>query len=88
MHLKYTFEMMELGDSIIAVPVGEDVNAYRGIIRLNETARFIFELLKNDTTEEALIDALEKKYDTSREELAVDVKKYVAAMVEKGIIIE
>ena len=87
MRLKYTFETMKLDESIVAIPVGEGVNEYHGVIKLNETASFIFELLKNDITEESIVDALEQKYDAPRDVLAKDVRKYIELFMEKGFLI-
>lgn len=87
MRLKYTFEKMDLDDQIIAVPVGEAAGEFRGVVKLNETAAFIFDLLTEDMTEEAIVDALEKEYDAVREVLAADVHRYVNEFREKGLLI-
>ena len=87
MRLKYQFETMELEDRIVAVPVGTDVNEFHGVVKLNETSAFIFELLKNDITEEAIVDAMEKEYDAPRSQIAEDVKKCIEEFEEKGLLV-
>lgn len=86
MHLKYTFDTMELDDRIVAIPVGEGANGYHGVIKLNETAAFIFELLKKETTEEEIVKILEEKYDAARDTLAEDVHKFIMEFEEKGFL--
>jgi len=86
MRLKFTFETMELDDKIVALPVGEGVNEYHGVIKLNETAAFIFNLLRKNTTEEDIVDALVEKYDAPREIITRDVHQYINEFQEKGFL--
>lgn len=88
MRLKYTFDKMELNDQIVAVPVGDNADNYHGVVKMNETANAIFNLLAEDTTEEAIVEAMEKEYDVSKEILAADVKRYVQEFREKGLLVE
>lgn len=87
MRLKYTFETMKLDDLIVAVPVGEQANEFHGVVKLNEVAASIFELLKNEITEEGIIDALEIEFDATRSELTDDVKKCIELFSEKGLLV-
>ena len=84
--LKLSFERMELDNQIIAVPIGENVDDFRGVIKMNETAAKIFELLKNDTTEKAIIDALMKEYEVPEEDISEDVRKYISEFEAKGLL--
>ena len=86
MRLKREFETMRLNDHIIAVPVGDDAD-YHGVLKLNETAAFIFDLLKTETTVDAIVEKLEKEYDAPRETLEEDVKKYIAEFQERGFLV-
>lgn len=86
MRLKYQFETMELEDRIVAVPVGTDVNEFRGVVKLNDTSAFIFGLLKDEISEEAIVDAMEKEYDAPRSKIAEDVRKCIGEFEEKGLL--
>lgn len=88
MHVKNSLETMELDDQIIAVPVGELATEYHGVLKLNETGAFLLELLKEETTEEALTAALAKEYSVSNDQLAEDVHSYLALFREKGFLAE
>lgn len=88
MRLKYTFEKMELNGKLYAIPVGDDADDYHGVVRMNGTAAAIFELLKEDTTEEAIAEAMEKEYDVTKDVLRADVKRYIQAFREKGLLAE
>ena len=86
MRLKYQFETVELGDQIIAVPVGKDVDEYHGVIRLNETAALIFSLLKNEITEEEIVTVLEKEYKIDRKILCIDVHNIIEKFQNKELL--
>lgn len=86
MKLKYTFEMMELDDQQMAVPVGEGADEFHGILKLNGSAAEILKLLKEDTTEEAVTAALLEKYDIQEEELRKYVHDYISELKEAGFV--
>lgn len=84
--LKYDFEIIELDDRMVAVPVGENVSEFRGVIKMNTTAARIFELLKDDTTEDAIIDTLSAEYEAPREVVSTDVQRYIWDFQSKGLL--
>ena len=87
MHLRYEFEIMELGDRIVAVPVGDSVNCFRGVIKMNETAAFVFDLLKEEQTKESILEALKLKYDASEDVLLKELNNYIMIFSERGLLI-
>ncbi len=86
MRLKQAFETMAFDDRILAIPVGEKNDSFPGVIKLNETSARIFELLKEETTEEAIVETMEKEYEAPREVIAADVRKCIRAFEEKGLL--
>lgn len=88
MRLKYEFETMDLLGKTIAVPVGDNAGEYHEAIRMNDTANMIFRLLKEETTEAEIVDAMEKEYEVDREILANDVAGYIHEFREKGLLSE
>ena len=79
--------MMSLEDQMVAIPVGEEAGEFLGVVKLNETAAFIFNLLKDETTEETIIDALDKVYNVPREKLTNDVRRAINEFQEKGLLV-
>jgi len=68
MKLKYEFALSEVAGEIVAVSVGAgDRNM---VISLNPTAKFIWELLAEDTDIQSIANALLEKYDGLDEETA------------------
>ncbi len=86
MKAKYTFEIMEIDDQMMAVPVGEEADELHGILKLNESAAAILELLKEETSEEEIVQKLLEKYESSEEELKSYVHDYLAELEEAGIL--
>ncbi len=86
MHLKCDFEVMELNEEKIAVPVGENAAAFNGVIKLNDTAVSILNLLKKETSAEAIVDALLAEYDADRDTVEKDVEKYIVEFTNAGVI--
>ena len=66
MKLKYSFEAVDMGDEIIYVPVGKGAANVSGVLKLNREGQEIIELLKEETSEEAIVSALAAKYENDR----------------------
>ena len=86
MKLKYTFEPVEMDEEIIFVPVGEGASQVRGVLKMNAEAREIVEMLKKETTETAIVDALHAKYENDIETLTFYVTRVVNNLRSAGIL--
>ena len=73
MKLKNDYITQTIDETQFLIPVGSE--SFNGIVRSNKTAAFIVDLLKEETTEEKIIDALCARYDASREVITADVRK-------------
>ena len=86
---------MKLKDGFITRPVqgtqmmvaveGSGTN-FHGLVRSNETAAFIVDCLKTDTTEERIVDRLLEEYDVSRETAQRDVQEILEKLYGIGAI--
>ena len=74
------------GNEMIMVAVGS--NAFGGLIRLNKTAAFIVDCLKNETTEDDISTLMSQKYDAPVEVIKADVSKFVLKLKAIGAIDE
>ena len=86
MKLKCTFEPVDMGEETIMVPVGAGAAHIHGIIKLNKAGQEIVELLKEETSEEAITNTLVKKFDNDREILKEYVQKVVAELRKNDLI--
>lgn len=86
MKLKEDFITQEIHDTQFLVPVGAE--SFQGIVRSNKTAAFIVNCLKEETTEEKIVDAMCAKYDAPRDTIAADVKEILDTMRKIGALEE
>lgn len=86
MHLKYSFEIMEVEGQSYAVPMEDCGKDFSGVIRLNGTASVILELLKEETDEASIVDYLSRRFDVSKDILAADVHQVITQFEAKGLL--
>ena len=78
MKIREGFILRDVADKTFVVAVGELSKTFSGIITLNETGKFIWEMLSNSATEEEIVEAiLEECEDAEREIVEKDVKEFV-----------
>lgn len=88
MKSKYMFEKMELDGEIVAVPVGDNAAELHAVLNLNEEAMRILDLLREETTEQAIVSQLLREYESTEEEIKPLVSAYIAQLREEGLLEE
>ena len=78
MKLKENFVFREIAGETVVVPVGEGIDLDKMFV-LNETGRFLWGLLKQETDEAALVAALLSEYEVE----ASVAKRHVAAFIDQ-----
>lgn len=73
-------------DETLVVPTGKLSMNFQGIIRNNETAGFIMELLKTERTEEELAEAVLQEYEADPETVRKDVHRIVCLLEQEGLL--
>ena len=63
-------------------------SSFAGLIRNNKTAAFIVECLKEDTTQEKIVEAMFEKYDAPKDVLAKDVSEVIEKLRKVGALDE
>ena len=86
--LKGEFEIVDVGDDVIAVSVGDEGNAFSGVIVLeNESTRFLFEKLQAGTSWPELVAACREEYpDSPVEEIEPKISAFLDQLHEKGLV--
>ena len=85
MKLKENFITQEMDGEQIMVAAG---GGFAGMVRSNATAAFIVDCLKTGTTKEAILDAMEKKYDAPRKVMSADVDMVIGNLRKIGALDE
>lgn len=86
MKLKNGFVTHEMGTEQIMVATGDA--SFPGLVRSNATAAFIVDCLKEETTKEAIVEAMLNKYDVSEQVAAADVDKILEKLRSVGALDE
>lgn len=86
MKLKYRFAVRPIDGHHVAVAVGKDNAAFRGMIRLNGTGGFIFNMLLNETTAEDIVHGLCREYGIDETEAIDSVNEFICGLKERGLI--
>lgn len=86
MRIKEGFLVRTIGTECVVAAVGEQSRHFNGIIRLNGTAKFLWEQMQQETSEEQLVTALVENYEISEEQAEADVKKFAAQLKEADIL--
>lgn len=87
MKLITRFESVDMGDEIIAVPVGEGSEKIHGVLKLNRAGVEILDFLVKDISEDEIVEALCKKYDNDRTSLENDVHEAITNLKIAGLLI-
>ena len=69
----------------IVVSIGSDVE-FNGMLTLNDTGVFFWNLLQKDTTKEEMLDAVLKEYDVSSDIALQDIENFIKKLEESGIL--
>lgn len=86
MKVKKDFVARKVAGADIVVATGKAVKYFNGYITLNETGRFLFDLLGKETSVEELTEKLLEEYDVTREVAENDVKNFVKILSENGVL--
>lgn len=79
MKLKNGFVLREVAGQTVVLPAGGDLDLNM-MITLNETGKFLWKLLEEETAEEELVTALLQEYDVDEATAHNAVKNFTATL--------
>lgn len=82
------FILREIVGESVAIPSGESARLLSGLVALNETGQFLFRLLQQEQTEDSLVDALLREYDTDRITAQEDVSQFLQMLRQHQLLVE
>ena len=80
------YVLREIAGESVLVSIGEGVADFCGIITLNQSAKILWETLKQGSTREKLAENLKNHFQISDEQAAEDVEKSLKLLEEKGLV--
>ena len=88
MKLNFDFETVDMGDEIIAVPVGDHAKEIAGVLKLNKTGTEVLELLKQGKEKDEIVRAITSKYDNDPGEIKGLVDKFFDNLLDLGLLVQ
>lgn len=85
MKLKEGFILRDVAGQTVVLPTGDELNLNM-VITLNETGKFLWERLGNDTDQAALITALLAEYDVDEDTAKAAVSGFIAKLNDNGFL--
>ena len=86
MKIKDGFITRKIGDTNYAVSFDENSPIGNGMIRLSDSAFFIWQMLEEGTTEEEILSSMKESFDAEEDILRRDISAFVSKLSELGII--
>ena len=84
MKIKAGLSLNVMGDEFVVV--ADDPEVFRGMIKLNKSGAFVFELIQAETSKKDIIDKIVKKYDIDEKTASEDLIEYIETFKAAGLI--
>lgn len=86
MRANKNFVLRNVGGRSVAVPIGEECKRFNGVIKLNETAKWIFESVESGLMEDEAVAAMTEQYEVSLEHARESYRNTVEKMLAAGLL--
>ena len=86
MRINKEFVIREIADDFIIVPTGSTALQFNGLMTVNEVGAFLWKLLQQETTEEALVQNVVSEYDVEEETARQDIEEFLQQLRNNCII--
>ncbi len=86
MKIKDDFILRKVADSYVVVPVNSMTIDFNGIINLNETGAFLFEILQKGADKQTLLKKLMSEYEVSADNAESDIDKFIQKLKDEDIL--
>ena len=86
MKVRSGFKLMKVGVQNLVVAVDERAEEFNGMVRLNPTGAFLWELLEKGAEKEELVAALLSEYEIDKETAETDADHFLSILTDNGIL--
>lgn len=86
MKIKEGFVVRTLGEKTLVVPTGEASKSFHGMIELNDTGAFIWDLVSKGLDEGDIAKKFAEKYNVDETTALNDTKEIIEKMKNAGVI--
>lgn len=86
MKIKNGFILRKVGEQNVVVAIGEASRSFNGIIRLNESGRYLWEKLQRDISQQELLQAMLNDFDIDENTANADISAFIAKLEGAGLL--
>ena len=86
MKINMKYEIVDVADEHLAVPVDDKAVSFKGVIVLTDAAAYLLKNMKATTTKADLIKMLIDEYDIDEDTASYDVDAFIQKLVGLGVI--
>lgn len=86
MKIKEGYILRKIAGEDVVIPIGGNIANFNGVIRLNESAAFLWKKVQEEVDKEYLINSLIEEYEIDLELAANDVDSFISTLVEHQAI--
>ena len=82
------FEIVQMADENLAIPIGEELHKFNGVVALSEATAYLLNHMELSVTIEDLVNILIKEYDVPKEVAEIDIINGMEKLKKIGIVID
>lgn len=86
MKIKEGFILRQIAGEDIVVPIGNNIADFNGVIRLNESAAFLWRELQSEISKNDLVNKLKSEYEIGEELATKDVEDFIKILEENNAL--
>ena len=86
MKIKKGFLLRKVGAQNVVVAVGAESRNFNGIIRLNDTGKFLWEKLSSEISEDELVSAMISEYEIDEATARNDIETFIETLKEANLL--
>lgn len=86
MKIKDGFAMRNIAGTNIVVPVGKTTKEFNGMITLNTTGGFLWDIFSRGATKDEALKKMTDTYDVSEEKASEDIDKFIELLKENDLV--
>ena len=86
MKMRDGFEIVNIAEEYMVVPVGEKAEEFKGMVVLNAAAAFLLDKMHDDLNRDELVALLMERYDVDADKANKDVLEMLQTMYSLGLI--
>ena len=88
MKIEKEFILREIAGDYIIVPVGKTALEFNGMITVNETGAFLWELLEREHSVQSLVDAMTAEYEVDGAQAEKDINAFLDHLRNANALVE